>query len=53
MNVRALVFLFLFLLVIGIWIGFQLSLMAMRAECAQLGGTQTGSICTVTGAANE
>ncbi|MFK7836017.1 MAG: hypothetical protein AB8B60_07345 [Sulfitobacter sp.] len=39
-----------FLLVVGAYIGFQISLYAMRSECAAQTGVWTGSVCNVTGA---
>lgn len=34
-----------FFIVIGIYIGFQLSLMNMRGQCANASGYWTGAVC--------
>ena len=34
-----------FFVVIGCYIGFQLSLMNMRSQCATVEGTWTGTLC--------
>ncbi|QUJ75799.1 hypothetical protein KDD17_12710 [Sulfitobacter albidus] len=36
---------FLFVLVIGIYLGFQGNLMLMRAECSNAGGDWSGTVC--------
>ncbi|MEQ6249115.1 hypothetical protein ABMC89_09515 [Sulfitobacter sp. HNIBRBA3233] len=36
---------FLFVLVIGVYLGFQANMMLMRSECAAGEGQWTGTIC--------
>lgn len=38
---------FIFVLTIGVYLGFQLSLMSMRANCTANEGTWADSVCLV------